>query len=203
MKFPQKIEINVEDEFQGALLYSCFNRSFNDAMSNLAKSRKSYAQSIYIKHRNETTDNNFIQKCWEKVNDMFEKKEDRKEIKNNGSKRLAKIKVEAFFKNGEEFYKILEFENIRQEKQLPHEYLLQMPKFFLSPDKSSVNICFTDYSKIPITQFFSLCLGEIMNKKEFNEILLKMKKAGERLTQIRKKERDQHKKESNIIEFII
>ena len=203
MKFPQKIEINVEDEFQGALLYSCFNRSFNDVKSNLAKSRKSYAQSIYTEYRNKTNDNGFILKCWEKVNDMFEKKEDRKEIKNNGSKRLAKIKVEAFFKNGEEFYKILEFENIRQEKQLPHKYLLQMPKFFLSPDKSSVNIAFTDYTKIPVNQFFSLCLGEIMNKKEFNEILKVIKDVGERLTQIKKEERVQSKKESNIIEFII
>ena len=78
-----------------------------------------------------------------------------------------------------------------------------MPKFSLSTDKSSVNIAFSEYDKIPGTQFFPLRLGEIMNKKEFNEILLKMKKAGERLTQIRKEARDQHKKESNIIEFII
>ena len=200
MKFPQKIEINIEDEFQGALLYSCFNKTFNDVMSNLAKSRKFYAKSIYIKHRNETTDNNFILKCWEKVNGMFEKKEDSKESKHTGNKRLAKIKVEAFFKNGEEFYKILEFENIRQEKQLPHEYLLQMPKFFLSPDKSSVSIFWDEISG---TRFFLLCLGGIMNKKEFNEILKVIKDAGERLTQIKKEERDQHKKESNIIEFII
>ena len=203
MKFPQKIEINVEDEFQGALLYSCFNRSFNDVKSNLAKSRKSYAQSIYTEYRNKTNDNGFILKCWEKVNDLFEKKEDRKEIKNNGSKRLAKIKVKSFFKNGEEFYKIVEFENIKQEKQLPKKYLLQSHVFFLTPDKLSIYITHCINSLLGPRSFYYLVIGSTIKKSKFDEILNIIKKAGEQLTQIKKEERKQYKKEGDIKEFII
>ena len=204
MKFPQKIEINVENELQAALLYSCFNKSFRDVMFNLGKSRKPYARDLYYKYKYTIKDNdNFIMKCWEKVDNIFEKKEEGREIKNNENKRLAKIKVESFFKGNEEYYKILEFENIRQEKQLPKKYLVQSHVFFLTQDKLSIYITHCINSLLGHRSFYYLVIGSTIKKSEFDRILNIIKKAGEQLTQIKKEERKQYKKEGDIKEFII
>ena len=201
MKFPQKIEINVENELQAALLYSCFNKNFNDVMLNLKNSRKPYAKDLYYKYKNITNDNdNFIMKCWEKINNIFEKNKDCEKIKNNENKRLAKIKVELFFKDNEEYYRILGFENIRKEKQLPTQYLNSCPKFYLSSLIGESSIYVEEYSNSN-----HITIGDEIKKSKFNEIFKIIKEAGERLTQLRKKEKSVNEfiGNSNIIKFII
>ncbi|HBD94513.1 MAG TPA: hypothetical protein DC057_10130 [Spirochaetia bacterium] len=76
MKFPQKIEINVENELQASILYSCFNRTTNDVIDYLSKcnGHKDTFKEIQANFKNKKYGDDvekFIDHYWNKVEKLF------------------------------------------------------------------------------------------------------------------------------------
>lgn len=104
---------------------------------------------------------------------------------------LAKIKL---LKCKQDMYKIVGFENVLSKQDLPSDYLKNRPCFYKAAFDSififDVPLDFS-YIKIPgIENAFVITTGQVLNKDELSKIIAIMKRAGQRLTDIKQKKKE-------------
>lgn len=211
MKYPKKLEINIENDAQAAILYSCFNHSTEMILKHMGESNKKEIRAMvnYFKGiQKYVVVGDYIKSCWGKVNDIFfdkstthttvpkfnvllaplEKSGITKEVvsKKKSKDNIAKIVVEMNEHCGVIDLKIAGFKNIKNRMQLPRKYFENFPQFFLIAD-NALRLSFIDNMGVVETHTFHI--GDFCNKMTFEMALGKMKKAGKRLTQINREEK--------------
>lgn len=187
MSYPKKIEINVENDAQLAILYSCFNVCTDDVIANLNRSSHDKIRKIstYFKDvKNKENAGDYILYCWKKVNDFITDNFTIPKIKDKDN--IAKIIIERHKKNNIEYYKILEFKNIKNRAQLPNKYFENYPQFYLITNNALKFKYLDSKNNVKVAIFRKFCFCETIKFVEFLEI---MKKAGKRLTQIYREEK--------------
>jgi len=100
---------------------------------------------------------------------------------------LAKIKFQRSLKKGEPRYTIVGWSNILGTNELPDEYLLGRPSFFISKDISGLNEVIEVLPKTG--SFKKYPRGYTFNYEEYKEFISVLKSAGQRLTGINRRNR--------------
>lgn len=186
MNYPEKIELTVNNDMQAAILYSCFNRSTNDVIENLCGSINNQVRIIGqslkdITKRDDVSD--YINNCRGKIDNILKNNINNKQkVVDN----IAKIVVEMEKGDNAGDVKILKFKNIKNQTQLPEEYLRAYPNFYLTND-NALKLTFLNSRNIIETYIFRT--NNFFGMGTFKLCLEIMKKAGERLTQINRKEK--------------
>lgn len=96
---------------------------------------------------------------------------------------LAKLKFENVLVNGERKAKLVGFENVLEQKDLPLNYLRYNPAFFRENDNLMTR---TQNSGT----WIRTGIGTVCTEEELTYLIGQMKQAGKRLTEINKRAKD-------------
>lgn len=192
MNYPKKLEINIENDAQAALLYSCFNLSHVNVLEKMRESvnekvRKmaDYFVELRKDKTKETAAGDYVYSCWKKVADILHEVSVLPAGKKKNKDNIAKIVVEV--NEMKKSTKILEFKNIKKKSELPSNYFLEFPFFYKTSDESFVVVFLKGGQKTHSE--YNFYIGEMYDTKKFEVALLAMKEAGKRLTQINREEK--------------
>lgn len=100
---------------------------------------------------------------------------------------LAKLKFENVLVNGERRAKLVAFENILYDEDLPREYVEGDEPAFLRPNDSTDGFV-VRLSNDPV--WWGIRIGSIFTQIKLAHLISSMKQAGKRLTEINKRAKD-------------